>query len=85
MAMRVIPTISQSLFYGTLVAGPTGLEPATSGLTGQRSNRAELRPHDWIVDLRLQINKAFNSKFRNPKSEIDVVGGTGFEPVTSCL
>jgi hypothetical protein len=26
------------------MAGWTGLEPATSGLTGQRSNRAELPP-----------------------------------------
>ncbi len=30
--------ISQELF-----AGPTGIEPATSGLTGRRSNQAELR------------------------------------------
>ncbi len=38
------------------VAGPTGIEPATSGLTGQRSNQAELRPHLlwWAVqDLNL--------------------------------
>ena len=27
------------------MAGWTGIEPATSGLTGQRSNRAELPPH----------------------------------------
>ena len=46
----------------TGVAGPTGFEPATSGLTGQRSNQAELRP-------RLK----------------QMVGGTGFEPVTPCL
>jgi hypothetical protein len=26
------------------MAGWTGIEPATSGLTGQRSNRAELPP-----------------------------------------
>src|SRR4030095_16080899 len=28
------------------MAGPTGLEPATSGLTGQRSNQSELRPRE---------------------------------------
>ena len=46
------------------MAEPTRFELATSGLTGQRSNRAELR-------LR--------------KIVFQVVGGTGFEPVTSCL
>gem|GEM_PF-2954836 len=28
-------------------AGPTGLEPATSSLTGRRSNQAELRSLSW--------------------------------------
>ena len=28
-----------------LVAGVTGLEPATSCVTGRRSNQAELHPH----------------------------------------
>ena len=28
------------------MAGWTGIEPATSGLTGQRSNQAELPPHE---------------------------------------
>ena len=27
------------------MAGVTGLEPATSGVTSQRSNQAELHPH----------------------------------------
>lgn len=27
------------------MAGRTGLEPATSGLTGQRSNQLNYRPH----------------------------------------
>ena len=34
------------------MAGWTGLEPATSGLTGQRSNQSELPPLD-----RLKSNK----------------------------
>jgi hypothetical protein len=32
-----------------IVAGPKGLEPSTSGLTGQRSNRTELRPHALLL------------------------------------
>ena len=28
-----------------IMAGPTRLELATSGVTGRRSNQAELRPH----------------------------------------
>ena len=32
-------------FTGGKVAGPTRLELATSGVTGQRSNQTELRPH----------------------------------------
>ena len=51
-----------SVQFSIGVAGPTGFEPATSGLTGQRSNQAELRP---------RLNQ--------------MVGGTGFEPVTPCL
>jgi hypothetical protein len=30
-------------------AGPTGLEPATSALTGRRSNQAELRSHCTVM------------------------------------
>ena len=29
----------------TFLAGPTGLEPATSSVTGKRSNQTELRSH----------------------------------------
>ena len=31
-----------------IMAGWTGLEPATSGLTGQRSNQTELPPQLWV-------------------------------------
>ena len=47
----------------SLVAGPTRLELATSGVTGRRSNQTELRPRNII----------------------QVVGGTGLEPVTPGL
>ena len=32
-----------------LVAGVTGLEPATSCVTGRRSNQTELHPHNLMV------------------------------------
>jgi hypothetical protein len=31
------------------MAGTTGLEPATSDVTGRRSNQTELRPRLWWV------------------------------------
>jgi hypothetical protein len=34
------------------MAGTTGLEPATSAVTGQRSNQTELRPLFVFFDLR---------------------------------
>ena len=48
-------------FFGLKIkmAGTTGLEPATSGVTGRRSNRTELRPRsggrnrDRTCDLQL--------------------------------
>jgi hypothetical protein len=35
--------------YYQLVAGVTGLEPATSCVTGRRSNQTELHPHYQIM------------------------------------
>ena len=39
---------------GFLMAGATGLEPATYGVTGRHSNQTELRPRDkdTYIDLR---------------------------------
>lgn len=34
---------------GIAVAGPTGFEPAASGVTTRCSNQTELRPHDYIA------------------------------------
>ena len=33
------------------MAGPTRLELATSGVTGQRSNQTELRPRQRVIKL----------------------------------
>ncbi len=38
------------LIQAIKLAGTTGLEPATSGLTGQRSNRTELRPRKLVLE-----------------------------------
>ncbi len=45
------------------MAGVTGIEPATFGVTGRRSNQAELHPH-WmrnvvIEDVRQRYNRFF--------------------------
>ncbi len=52
------------------MAEPTGLEPATSDVTGRRSNQ-------------LNYDSAFSNL--NLKSEILVVGTVGLEPTTSTL
>ena len=52
------------------MAEPTGLEPATSDVTGRRSNQ-------------LNYDSARNSKFS--KRSARLVGTEGFEPPTSTL
>ena len=51
--------MNTEIFIGFL-AGPTGLEPATSAVTVQRSNQAELRPHD--TDYMLSVKGKFINK-----------------------
>jgi hypothetical protein len=58
-----------------LLAGPTRLELATSGVTGQRSNRLNYDP------VLLVQNTAGRKKFL----PLLLVGGTGIEPVTPGL
>jgi hypothetical protein len=60
------------------MAGWTGLEPATSGLTGQRSNQLNYHPVEIVLnnsDLLIPILCKQNR----------LVGGTGLEPVTPAL
>ncbi len=62
------------------MAGPTGLEPATSGVTGQRSNQLNYDP-DLTDTLRLltgSCTRAIPAVFGS-----GMVGGTGLEPVTA--
>ena len=50
-------------------AGATGLEPATSGVTGRRSNQLNYAPAREALYRRLRSS----------------MGGDGIEPPTSCL
>ncbi len=54
-----------------MMAEPTGFEPATSDVTGRRSNQ-------------LNYDSTLNSQWQLSASRL-VVGGTGFEPVTPGL
>jgi hypothetical protein len=42
--LRRLISVYQNLFFYGKVAGVTGLEPATSGVTGQRSNQLSYTP-----------------------------------------
>jgi hypothetical protein len=53
------------------MAGPTGLEPATSGVTGRHSNQLNYDPANLT-----------NRCWRPPTG---LVGGEGFEPATPCV
>lgn len=53
------------------MAGRTGLEPATSCVTGRRSNQLNYRPNA--------------QRFIVLHAPEKMVGGTGIEPVTSAL
>ena len=47
-----------------LLAGPKGFEPSTSGVTGRRSNRAELRPQNPYLLLNFKMLHFFHSLSR---------------------
>ena len=71
-------TLKTGTESGSLMAGPTGIEPATSGLTGQRSNRTELRP----LLCAPASYKNGPSISCAPRCASKQIGGTGFEPAT---
>ena len=64
------------------LAGSTGLEPAASAVTGQRSNQLNYDP-------KLQVQRSndaryfFTLSFQLCMFQVQSVGGTGFEPVTA--
>ena len=72
--------------FSLLLAGPTRLELATSGVTGRRSNQTELRPRNIIENLLIEVERfviIFNLHFSI--FTFYMVGGTGLEPVTPGL
>ena len=66
------------------MAGSTGFEPATSGLTGQRSNQLNYDPTFGYGTLGRREGEhcRFATGLDRPRW---LVGDTGFEPVTPCL
>ena len=56
------------------LAGPRGLEPLSSGVTGRRYNQLNYDPKKSFIYLLLFRNK-----------NLSMVGGTGLEPVTSTV
>ena len=68
------------------LAGPMGLEPTPSGLTGRRYNQLNYDPVSklfyplWKPEAALRDPQRALSVFHN-----SLVGGTGLEPVTSTV
>ena len=70
------------------MAEPTGLEPATSDVTGRRSNQLNYNPAPvepriirWAAAAVTRL-PGYARRAAEPRTPV-VVGGTGFEPVTA--
>ena len=69
-----------------MLAERTGLEPATSAVTGQRSNQLNYHPLRGIADFRLLMSDSTELSpldLESSISTVTLVGGTGLEPVTA--
>ena len=67
------------------MAGATGLEPATSGVTGRRSNQLSYAPAALVPEQGLLVLSAKGVKYttrRHYTLWVGVVGDEGFEPPT---
>jgi hypothetical protein len=58
-----------------MLAGPMGLEPTPSGVTGRRYNQLNYDP----------VKNTISSFNETAVSRSSLVGGTGLEPVTSTV
>ena len=69
------------------MAGTTGLEPATSAVTGQRSNQLSYVPSIcWMPHKAVwRSHCALRHSAATGMSLSEVVGREGLEPPTSCL
>ena len=63
------------------LAGPTGLEPATSGVTGLRSNQLSYDP-EFVPGRGPREEAEYTEALSGCKA---VVGGAGIEPATCCV
>ena len=63
-------------------AGATGLEPATSDVTGRRSNQLNYAPA-----IHAALSRPKPGDYRTPPAPLSLrtVGAAGFEPATPCL
>ena len=70
------------------MAGRTGLEPATSGVTGRRSNQLNYHPQlisSTSSESGVKEDSIASNFYMNFEQFVVMVGGTGIEPVTPAL
>ena len=68
------------------LAGWTGLEPAASAVTGQRSNQLNYHPLRGLADFRLlmsDVTELSPLDLDSTISTVSMVGGKGLEPLTA--